>query len=284
MNVVRDRTVKGSEGRFMPVDLFAPEASGNEKLPVVIFAHGFKGFKDFGAWNLVAPRFAKNNFIFLKFNFSHNGGTVEQPIDFPDLEAFARNSYSKELYDLGCILDAVSDGSLLQDLPADPRQVFLIGHSRGGGIAILKAAADARIKKLATWAAVSDLHQRIPSSDIEKWKEEGVVHIPNARTGQQMPIYYGFYEDLMENAARLRIPYAARTIDVPWVIVHGTKDPTVPLQEARDLAAYCPRAETFFVEGADHTFDQKQPWEKETMPEALEQVVDRTLQHFQKGT
>ena len=56
--------------------------------PLIIFCHGYKGFKDWGAWNLMAEAFAKIGFCFIKFNFSHNGGTIEQPIDFPDLEAF----------------------------------------------------------------------------------------------------------------------------------------------------------------------------------------------------
>ena len=55
--------------------------------PILIFCHGYKGFKDWGAWNIMANAFAKQGFCFIKFNFSHNGGTMEQPIDFPDLEA-----------------------------------------------------------------------------------------------------------------------------------------------------------------------------------------------------
>ena len=27
------------------------------------FAHGYKGYKDWGAWNLMAEKFAKNGFI-----------------------------------------------------------------------------------------------------------------------------------------------------------------------------------------------------------------------------
>ena len=265
----------------MPLDIHFPEDAGKENLPVVIFAHGFKGFKDFGAWNLVASRFAEAGTLFLKFNFSHNGGTVEEPIDFPDLEAFGRNTYSKELYDLGCVLDAVASGKLLEDLPADPKKIRLIGHSRGGGICILKAAEDPRIEKLSTWASVSDLHQRVPSpEELEQWKEEGVTHIPNARTGQRMPLYYSFYEDLMENAERLSIPQAAPGVAIPWLICHGTEDPTVDVKEAEALAEWNPRAKTFFVEGADHTFDQKHPWEKEELPEALRKVSERTIEFF----
>ena len=41
--------------------------------PLVIFCHGYKGFKDWGPWHLVAKAFAEAGFFFLKFNFSHNG-------------------------------------------------------------------------------------------------------------------------------------------------------------------------------------------------------------------
>ena len=61
-------------------DAFIPEKE--EKLPLVIFAHGYKGYKDWGAWNLMAEKFAKNGFYFVKFNFSHNGTSLENPIDF----------------------------------------------------------------------------------------------------------------------------------------------------------------------------------------------------------
>ncbi|WP_435524823.1 hypothetical protein [Chryseobacterium indoltheticum] len=39
----------------------------------------------------------------VKFNFSHNGTTVEDPENFADLEAFGNNNYSKELSDLGVL-------------------------------------------------------------------------------------------------------------------------------------------------------------------------------------
>ena len=85
------------------VDLFYKDST--IKMPLVIFCHGYKGFKDWGAWDLVAKEFAKNDFFFLKFNFSHNGGTVDDPIDFPDLEAFGNNNFSHELNDIERVIN-----------------------------------------------------------------------------------------------------------------------------------------------------------------------------------
>jgi len=43
------------------------------KKPVVIFSHGYRGFKDWGPFNLIAEQFAEGGLVFVKFNFSHNG-------------------------------------------------------------------------------------------------------------------------------------------------------------------------------------------------------------------
>ncbi len=45
----------------------------NTKPEVILFIHGFKGFKDWGAHNLVAEFFASRGYRFLKFNLSHSG-------------------------------------------------------------------------------------------------------------------------------------------------------------------------------------------------------------------
>ena len=60
--------------------------------PILIFVHGFKGFKDWGPFNLVSEYFADLKYVFLKFNLSHNGTTPEAPLEFADLEAFGENN------------------------------------------------------------------------------------------------------------------------------------------------------------------------------------------------
>ena len=98
MTITQNIAVKGQHNKPIVTDLFFKQ--NTDKKPVVIFCHGYKGFKDWGAWNIMAEAFANAGLFFVKFNFSHNGGTLEQPIDFPDLEAFGNNTYTKELDDL----------------------------------------------------------------------------------------------------------------------------------------------------------------------------------------
>ena len=148
-----------------------------------------------GTFPLVADAFAEAGFFVLKFNFSHNGGTLEDPIDFPDLEAFGENTYSKEQDDLAAVLDLLHRDESLHGL-ADLNHVALVGHSRGGGAVILKAAADSRVHQLVTWAAVADFAERHQAFPIDQWQEQGVITIRNGRTMQDMPLNYTLHQDI----------------------------------------------------------------------------------------
>ena len=87
--------VKGSGSKEMLLDLIF---KGNfENRRVVIFSHGFKGFKDWGCFPIISRYFAEQGLVFVRFNFSHNGTTLENPLDFDDLESFGNNNFSKEL-------------------------------------------------------------------------------------------------------------------------------------------------------------------------------------------
>lgn len=252
--------------------------NNDNKKPLVIFCHGYKGFKDWGAWNLVAEAFMKANVFFVKFNFSHNGGTVEQPIDFPDLEAFAENNYSKELDDLDDMITFLSskENEFLDQI--DINNISLIGHSRGGGISILKTNEDQRIKKLITWASVSSFGKRSSTTgNLEQWKKDGVKYVLNGRTNQKMPHNFQFYLDFKANEQRLNIESAVKKITVPHLIIHAKDDPSVLYKEAINLNNWNPKSELLTIDNSNHVFDAKHPWKEKDMPNNLEKVVNRTI-------
>jgi pimeloyl-ACP methyl ester carboxylesterase len=253
------------------------------KKPVVIFAHGFKGFKDWGHFNKVMEHFIENQFVFVKFNFSHNGGTVEQPIDFPDLEAFGNNNYTKELDDLRTVTDWIEHNEYIPNQEMNTEEIYLIGHSRGGGISVIGASEDKRIKKLVTWAAVADLINRVPASQLEFWKEQGVIYVENARTKQQMPMYYQFVEDALSNKERLSIEKAAQAIDFPHLIIHGTNDKAVDVKEAHALANWNKNAELFIIENADHVFGTSHPFNESEFPKDVKLVLEQTIRFFKNS-
>ncbi len=269
--------LRGIHNKPILADVFYKD--NNYPKPVLIFCHGYKGFKDWGAWDLVANSFAEAGFFFVKFNFSHNGGTIEQPIDFPDLEAFANNNYVKELDDLTSIIDWVTTTNFEYANQLDVTSITLIGHSRGGGIATIKSAEDSRITRLITWASVSDYGNRFPKGEaFKQWQEKGVYFVENGRTKQQMPHYFQFYTCFKDHEERLTISRAATKLRIPHLIIHGTKDPTVDVQEAKSLHQSNPNSELYLVPLADHVFGAKHPWNEQTLPEDLETTVKKSIE------
>lgn len=275
MRVLKNIIVEGKHEKPILTDVFYNE-NGKQK-PIVIFCHGYKGFKDWGAWNIMAEAFAKAGFFFIKFNFSHNGGTVEQPIDFPDLEAFGNNNYTKELNDLASVIDWISQNSEFE-ANIDKNNINLIGHSRGGGIVTIKAEEDPRVTKVVSLAGVCDYGKRTSTTgDLKQWKKDGVKYVMNGRTKQQMPYFYQFYEDFKANEERLTIKRAVSNLKIPYLIIHGDADTSVPVDEAHRLHKWNPASLLKIIEGADHVFNTKHPWEKNYMSPALNQSFKKII-------
>jgi pimeloyl-ACP methyl ester carboxylesterase len=259
---IKNDTFIGSNQRKSLIDLEVPSNfNGN----LILFVHGYMGFKDWGAWNLMQNYFVNLGFGFCKFNFSHNGGTIENGIDFPDLEAFAQNTYSKELYDLKQVLNYLE--SKFIDLP----QITIVGHSRGGGITLL-TANDARVAKIVTLAAISSIEKRFSDENmIESWRKEGVRFVKNQRTLQEMPHNFEQYLDFKENESELSISSACKKIRKPILIFHGDNDFSVPISEGEEIALWT-NSELQIIKNADHVFGAKQPWGEASLPTDLEHI------------
>jgi pimeloyl-ACP methyl ester carboxylesterase len=269
-------TLPGAKGRGMLTDLTYDD--NFKDAPLVIFAHGFKGFKDWGTHNLVAQYFAENGFRFLKFSFSHNGTTPDKPVDFADLIAFADNTFSIELDDLDTVIDFACNGTVIP--PANG--VYLIGHSMGGGISIIKTAEDDRIKKLATMASISGFRNLWPKQAEVQWRLQGIMYMLNSRTNQQMPLKSTLLDDLDKYPGRLDIEAKAAQIKQAWLILHGDEDKTVPLSHAKQLKTANPNAELSVIKGGDHTFGGSHPYAKNTLPVSLQEFCRQTIQFFNK--
>lgn len=248
--------------------------------PIIIFCHGFKGFKNWGHFDLIANAFANVGFVFAKFNFSMNGTTEEHPTDFADLDAFGNNNFETELNDLGNVIDFIEQNA--EQYSGNATQIYLIGHSRGGGIAILKTYEDKRIKRLVTFASIKDVNDFFLNQNLDKWKNDGVIYSMNSRTQQNMPLYYQIYENYNANKNRLDIPKAAANITIPWLITHGTKDTSVSISCAEKLHQQNKKSELFVIENADHTFGGKHPFTENELPIHTKYLVKKCVDFFRK--
>jgi len=246
---------------------------GAKKEPCIIICHGFKGFKNWAFFPLLAESLAQAGYIAISFNFSRNGiGSDLQ--NFTELDLFKKNTYSHELLDLRAVVDAVSSTQIGKGL-IDREKIGLIGHSRGGGIALLYAQSDPRIKSLVTWSAISNVDRY---SDLIKkqWLKDGYIEIENKRTMQTMQVGVELLNDIEKNKAKLDILTLVGDLDIPTLIIHGESDETVPPEEARLIYENLgsTEKELIMIEGGGHTFGAQHPM---TVPkDQLQSVFDLT--------
>lgn len=252
--------------------------SGHLASSVIVVCHGFKGFKDWGFFPYLAESLARQTGATLvSFNFSGSGIGPDLE-NFTDLEGFAHNTFSREVSDLEAILDGVQAGRLGDVRLVPPESVGVIGHSRGAAAAILVGASRSEIRAVVTWAGIGSVF-RYEDWFTESLGDGDMMEILNARTGQRLPLYRDVLDDLRHNRDSLDMEPAAGRLGPALMIVHGTADEAVPVDEAFSLHRAAGTAELAIIEGAGHTMDASHPFPG-TNPR-LQEAVSRSVDHFQ---
>jgi dienelactone hydrolase len=250
--------------------------------PVVVFIHGFNGFKDWGHFNLIAQAFAEAGFVFIKFNLSHNGTTVLRPTEFVNLEAYGNDKFSTDLDDIRVVIEYLHQADCHFASEMDLGKINLIGHSRGGALAILGAGENTQVQKTAAWASIASTMHFWTPENIEIVSRKGVIYVPNGRTKQNLPLYYAYYEDIVLNSERLDVETCIKHLDKPVLLVHGSGDTSVSIAKSQQLKAWQPKAEVCIVENANHTFGGTQPFSGGVLPEDSQKLVQTTIDFFRK--
>lgn len=239
----------------------------------VVICHGFKGFAHWAFFPYVARALAEDGLTAITFDFSGSGIGQDRE-SFTDATAFEGNTFSRDLEDLDLVEDYARRKKWIDG------KFGLFGHSRGGGIAILFTAAEgSNVNSLVTWAAIS-YPSRWSPEDVLTWRKRGYTEITNSRTGQVMRLGTDLLDDVeLHGKTKLNIESAAGRIKVPWLIVHGTGDDTVPSTEAEHLHSKSKGVSTLrLVNGANHGFDAKHPLTD--VPPVLEKIVRETVKFF----
>lgn len=266
MTIKEDFVLRGKHGAFL-LDYCLPK-SWNKKL--LVFCHGFKGFKDWGAWHLMANEFVEKGFGFVKFNFSQNGIGLEDKTAFTRLDLYFENNYSKELDDLTTVIDWIDEETTFNK----KEELILMGHSRGGGIVLTCAANDQRVNKVVTLASIANFNRFGDEQTLAQWRQLGYRNFYNSRTKQDMKIGIQFYEDYLKNKSILHIEKSVKKLQQPLLIIHGKQDTSVGYSHAQRIHQWSKNSRLHFIESANHVFGMHHPYLVEELPKEMKEVVE----------
>jgi uncharacterized protein len=248
--------------------------------PVILFLHGFKSFKDWGAWPQLAHYFAAQGFAFCKINFSGSGvgATSDTLTEFNNLDLFAHNTISQQLADVQLI------GKILQSNTGpfnlfNQQQIIIMGHSMGGGLGILCTQMLANATQLITLNAIADYGIFVNQFDNVLWQQQQVMYTFNARTQQQMPLHYTLYQDYIKHQQAFNILYQAAQVTIPWLHVYGTSDETVNPSNAQLFKNANSNITVLAIPEATHTFGATHP-PLQALPSHLLQCADLIIKNI----
>lgn len=217
-------TIRNAQGEKLDYT-FHPGSARSKTIAVL--GHGVTGNKDRPFVKALAEGLAKAGIPALRFSFAGNGGSEGR---------FADSNITKEVGDLGAVLDAL-EGHIL----------WYVGHSMGGAVGVLRASQDRRIRFLVSLAGM------VHTGDFAR-REFGM-----AKPGEGFmwddeacPLSQAYMDDLEKIDSVVNY---APSIRVPWLLVHGSEDDVVPLQDARDILARANHSkELFEIPGSGHVF------------------------------
>ncbi|HET9887154.1 MAG TPA: alpha/beta fold hydrolase [bacterium] len=243
-------------GRTVRADLRVPPGTG--RVATILVLPGFKGFKDWGMFPPAARLWTEQGFATVTINTSRNG-IGDSREEFTDLEGFAKNTPGREKLDVELVAAALRRGDL--DARLDPERLGILGHSRGGGVALLVAAQDPRIRCIVTWGSIAKF-LRYTDRAIREWRQSGRLEVPNMRTGQMMWLDREVLDDFETHRAEYDLQQACRKIAAPALFIHGERDESVDADDSRQLYEWCGSREKKLeiIPKTGHTFGAVHPW------------------------
>ncbi len=218
------------EKKFLRIkgDKIAVKTHFPEEKPVgtIIFCHGFGSDKE-GSYKKRCEFFAKNGLKAVRFDFR---GNYESSLDFEQA------NLSTRIEDLKKVIDEFNDDELV-----------VHGTSFGGLVAILTANESGKIDFLALRSPVTNLESM--SGIRDKIKKKGFYeHIVGKKVGKK------FLEDLES----YDLSFIHENIDMPTLIMHGTKDDVVNIKFSETFFEKLTCKKRFIKYGGQgHRFDEE---------------------------
>jgi uncharacterized protein len=197
---------------------------------LVILGHGVTGNKDRPHLVALAAGLAARGWPCLRISYSGNGDSEGR---------FEDSCITKEIGDLQAVLTAVPDTA----------KAIYIGHSMGAAVGVLTAARDLRIRALVSLAGMTHAAAFVEREFSTLTPDESVMW-----EEESCPLSQIYVTDLVSIHDTLA---AAEAVIQPWLLIHGTADDLVPVQDSQDAfaTATCDK-QLLEVPGAGHSFEE----------------------------
>lgn len=222
-------THQDSQGNTI-VGIFSTPTSEKQK-KAVILCHGFPSNKNSMSMLMLQAELAKRGISSLRFDFYGCGDSEGAPEDF---------TITKALNSLQAMYDYLKS--------ANYSEIGIIGSSAGGFVALLFASLHQEIKFLGLKSPVGDYfrleQERLGQQGIREWKNNGKIWYGAAWLKDSF-----FYD--IQNYDGFK---SATLVLCPTLIIHGTVDQEVPIDQSRKLQSLIQDARLIEVENADHQY------------------------------
>ena len=214
LNPVKAIRYKASDGLEIEAILTTPRLrAGQKKLPVVVLTHGGPyGVRDYASYDQWAQTIAEQGYVVVQPNYRGSGGYGNAFVKAGRSDGFGTRMQD----DLNDVVDHLAAQGVV-----DADRACVMGWSYGG-----YAAARAAQRDAARWRCTI--------------AGAGVYDLPMMRDYDQN--YLGSFgaNYLAKGASSLADVSPARNTDGKWspiLIVHGVRDPRVPIAQARTLVS-----------------------------------------------
>lgn len=226
MPAVMFGTIKNKFGETLDYTFHEGSASCRD---LFIIGHGVTGNKDRPFVVALANAVSASGIHVLRFSFAGNGGSDG---DFRDC------TISKEVEDLRSVLNLTEEKGF---------RVTYAGHSMGGAVGVLAAARDPRIKFLISLAGMVNTEKFYNAEFGEETPDSGCMW-----EEPDCPLSSAFKNDLISIQSTAS---SISQIQVPWLLVHGTTDDVVLIDDSREAYSLASEPKKLVeIEGANHVF------------------------------
>lgn len=229
----RPVSVQGSMGAIYGL-MALPDLAENERCPMVVLCHGFRGTLNYHLWPAIIEILNANGVGTLRFDFCGAGKSGGE---------FVNMTVPTEIDDLMSVI------SWVRARP-ETSSISLAGHSQGGVVAGMTAGrCGGQIASLVLLSAAAVLRE-----DALRGNTQGARYDPWHLDKEWYPLPENFKlgRAYIQTAMNLPIYETTAAYKGPALIINGMADQVVPYTYAQRYKDVLPQAELLIVPGENH--------------------------------